>query len=57
MQGYPIATIAWYGPEANRATKVVVGIQRRARGEIAAMEKWFRTRRTFARTPPLVPPF
>ena len=40
MQGYPLATIAWYGPDATRATKVVVGIQRRERGDIA-LEKWF----------------
>ncbi len=41
MQGYPLATIAWYGPSASRATKVAVGIQRRARGQITAMEKWY----------------
>lgn len=41
MQGYPLATIAWYGPDASRATKVAVGIQGRARGPIAAMEKWY----------------
>jgi hypothetical protein len=37
---YPIATIAYYGPDDRRATKVVVGILLK-RDEIAAMKKWF----------------
>ena len=26
IRGYPIATVAYYGPNNNKATKVVVGI-------------------------------
>src|SRR6187431_2551279 len=41
VQGYPIATVALYGPDNRRASKVVVGIVHDDRGEVREMEKWF----------------
>ncbi len=40
FRGYPVATIAYYGPDDQLATKVVVGIVAR-QDEIVAMQKWF----------------
>jgi hypothetical protein len=40
FQGYPIATIAFYGPDLLRASKVAVGIVRGAREPVSDMEKW-----------------
>ena len=40
--GYPVGTIAHYGPTDQFATKVVVGILDR-KNEIIAMKKWFST--------------
>jgi hypothetical protein len=40
FRGYPVATIAYYGPDASRATKVAVGILV-AEDDLAHMEKWF----------------
>lgn len=37
---YPLATIAYYGPDDQRATKVVVGIVDK-QNNLLAMEKWF----------------
>lgn len=39
-RGYPAGTIAFYGPDDRRATKVVVGIAPSAESGIVAMEKW-----------------
>lgn len=41
FRGYPIGTIALYGPDDRRASKVAVGIVRREHGEAADMEKWY----------------
>ena len=41
FRGYPIATIVFYGPDRNRATKVAVGIVRRENAEPSIMERWF----------------
>lgn len=41
FQGYPLATFAWYGPDASRASKLAVGIIRKDRGGVVAMEKWY----------------
>ena len=38
-QGYPIATVAFYGPDDQRASKVVLGILRTEGGE-PELEKW-----------------
>jgi len=41
FQGYPIAMIAFYGPTADLATKVVVAIARDERLEPDPLERWF----------------
>lgn len=41
FQGYPVATIAYYGPDDRRATKVAVGILLSDAGDVAHMERWF----------------
>jgi hypothetical protein len=41
FRGYPVATVAYYGPDDTRATKVAVGIIPRKGGEVTAMERWF----------------
>jgi hypothetical protein len=38
--GYPIATIAYYGPDDRTATKVAVGILD-SRDEVIEMKRWF----------------
>lgn len=40
-KGYPIATIAFYGPNNALATKVVCAIISHEGGETAPMKKWF----------------
>ncbi len=40
-KGYPIATIAFYGPNNNLATKVVCAIINHDGAEAEPMEKWF----------------
>ena len=40
FRGYPVATIAFYGPTAERASKVVVGMVAREGGEPDILEKW-----------------
>ena len=41
FQGYPLGTVAFYGPDDLRATKVAVGIVRREGEQVREMEKWF----------------
>ncbi len=41
FRGYPIATIAFYGPTADLATKVVVAIVRYEGCEPDPLERWF----------------
>jgi len=41
FRGYPIATIAFYGPDDRRATKVVVGIVTREGAEPDPLERWY----------------
>jgi hypothetical protein len=40
FRGYPAATIAFYGPDARRATKVAVGIVRSEGGEPDPLVRW-----------------
>jgi hypothetical protein len=40
FRGYPVATIAFYGPTAERASKVAVGIVTREDAAPDIMEKW-----------------
>ena len=39
--GYPLATIAYYGPDNQKASKVAVGIIKFEGGDAAALERWF----------------
>jgi hypothetical protein len=41
FRGYPIATIAFYGPTAERATKVAAAIVRDEGREPDPLERWF----------------
>jgi len=41
FRGYPVATVAFYGPTAELATKVVVGIFKEENGDADPLEKWF----------------
>jgi hypothetical protein len=40
MRGWPVATVAFYGPDANRASKVVVGIIASEHAEVGEMHDW-----------------
>jgi len=40
FRGYPVATVAYYGPDASRATKVAVGVVLKEGGEPDALERW-----------------
>ena len=40
FQGYPAATVAFYGPDDEVATKVAVGIIAEEDGEPVALERW-----------------
>lgn len=39
--GYPVATVAYYGPDNQRASKVAVGIILAAGGDAEVLERWF----------------
>lgn len=39
-----MATIAFYGPDNSRASKVAVGVVTRAEGEAEVLERWFSER-------------
>jgi hypothetical protein len=41
FRGYPVATVAFYGPDAGMATKVAVGIVAGEGAEPHAFERWF----------------
>ena len=41
FRGYPVATVAFYGPDNTRATKVAVGIVPGEGAEPEEMERWF----------------
>jgi hypothetical protein len=41
FHGFPIATVAFYGPTADLATKVVVAISRDERNIPDPLERWF----------------
>ena len=40
-QRFPMANVAWYGPDDQRATKVAVGIILEEDGEPRALKRWF----------------
>src|SRR6185436_8395345 len=39
-RGYPVATVAYYGPDASRASKVAVGIIAEENGTATYLERW-----------------
>jgi hypothetical protein len=41
FRGYPIATIAFYGPTAETATKIAVGIFKEENHDADSLERWF----------------
>ncbi len=41
FRGFPVATVAFYGPDDKRASKVAVGIVQEENGAVTALERWF----------------
>jgi hypothetical protein len=41
FRGYPVGTVAFYGPDNRRASKVVVGVLDRPDADPADLRKWF----------------
>lgn len=41
FQGFPLATVSYYGPDDKTASKVAVGILLVEDGEVAFLERWF----------------
>ena len=41
FRGYPVATVAFYGPDDTHATKVAVGIVAAEGAQVEALERWF----------------
>lgn len=41
FRGYPVATVAYYGPDNHKATKVAVGIITRDGGEPDVLQRWY----------------
>jgi hypothetical protein len=41
FRGYPVATIAFYGPDEQRASKAAVAIVNAEGAEPAVLERWF----------------
>jgi hypothetical protein len=50
-RGYPLATIAFYGPDASRASKVVVGIVLDDGEKVGELRKWFSDEADLRRDP------
>ena len=44
FRGYPVATLACYGPDDSRASKLVAAIIEREGGEATRMRKWYSER-------------
>ena len=53
FRGYPVATVAFYGPDDRRATKVAVGIVGAEGAEPSTLERWF-SADTDVRTDPAI---
>ena len=41
FRGYPVGTLACYGPDDSRAAKLVAGIIEREGGEATELQKWY----------------
>ena len=44
FRGYPVATVAYYGPDDKRASKVAVGIIEHEGGDPSFLERWYSER-------------
>ncbi len=53
MRGYPLGTVAYYGPDDRRATKVVAGIQHVWDADDMETRRWF-VKTGDARTDPVI---
>lgn len=53
FRGYPVATVAFYGPDDRKATKVAVGIVTAEGAEPVALERWLTEERD-GRTDPMI---
>ena len=53
FRGYPVATVAFYGPDDKRATKASVGIVPNEGAEADPLERWF-SETTDVRTDPTI---
>jgi hypothetical protein len=53
FRGYPVATVAFYGPDDQRASKVAVGILTKEDADPDILERWFAEDRD-VRTDPAV---
>lgn len=40
FRGYPLATVAYYGPDASRASKAVIGLQLNEASDVEIVEKY-----------------
>jgi hypothetical protein len=40
LRGYPVATVAYYGPDDRRASKVSVGVIPEEDAEVSQLERW-----------------
>lgn len=49
FQGYPVATVAYYGPDARKATKVAVAIVPAQGAQPTVVERWFSDTRDIRR--------
>lgn len=49
FSGYPVATVAYYGPDDRRATKVAVAIVPAEDADPVALERWFNEDRDIRR--------
>jgi hypothetical protein len=49
FRGYPLATVAFYGPDGKRASKVVVGIIAAEGAQAEPLKRWFSEQRDVRR--------
>ena len=53
-RGYPVASVAFYGPTDKLATKVVVGVTASEGSEIEPLERWYSPDQDARRNPQLL---
>jgi hypothetical protein len=53
-RGYPIGTIAFYGPDDTRASKIVASVIARENSDPIAMRKWFSDIEDLRRSEPIL---